>query len=356
MPNARRFILLFLITLIVGCKNPFSDPLGIFGIGGGGPSEQPKRVLEATKKFSLAVGGVRPGRDELVIYNENGDISHFSSGSLSCASDDEDVADVEPRPSFDSISSGSGVKIVAKKPGVTAIRCTEDGVNLKDVYEVTIPPQSLIQILIAEAGGQISDEAEIDDDAGDGVVSLKSDSPTGDAVASVIRNRIAITNSEDDATLFGVDENSYKSDPPASYYDAVIFADGQFSPVNMDDPAHDTMDAAEKRDDVPDEQLVAYDQAVLTAAGVFNGDIDDPTGVSFAFRSPSEEEWVLLSDALDNNVDEIPQDSGFTDETFPSLAPIQILILPDVWAYDDRPSFVFARSRDDIDPVITNNP
>ena len=103
--------------------------------------------------------------------------------------------------------------------------------------------------------------------------------------------------------------------------------------------------------------LIAYDQAVITAAGVFNGDIVDLTAGAFAFRSPTDAEWDLLAEALSDGADEIPDDSGFTDASFPALAPIQILVHPDVWTYDDGlPSFVFARERLDGYSAMTNNP
>jgi len=171
----------------------------------------------------------------------------------------------------------------------------------------------------------------------------------------VIRNRIALINDEDDPSLFGADEDDYDSDPIGSYYDVVIYAPDQFSPTGTDDPTYDTFIEAEDRDLLSGNWLIAYDQAVLTAGRVFNGDISDTTGNCFAFRSPTAAEWDLIAGNL--GADEIPEGSGFTDESFPSLDPIQIVILPDIWAYDGgMPSFVFAREREDGAAAITNSP
>jgi hypothetical protein len=107
---------------------------------------------------------------------------------------------------------------------------------------------------------------------------------------------------------------------------------------------------------VTDELLAAYDQAVITAAKIFNGDITDTTGGAFAFRTPTESEWDAIYSAFLAG-EEIPPESGFTNDTFPSLEPIQILILDSIAKLDDdRPAFIFARKRLDGDPAITDVP
>lgn len=361
----RILIPLFIIALVStqGCNNPLS----LDQLWGGGddddssneerPSVQPSRVIEPTQKFSVATGGVAPGRDELVLYDEYGNIRHFVGDPLSCTASDEGIVKLEPRPDYETVSEGSGVRIVAQKPGVTAITCVIGDIALDEIYEVTIPPQPLIQILIAEAGLQLADEADLDENYDDPVVKQTSASPTANAIASVIRNRIELINSDDDPSLFEADEAEYDGDPPVSYYDAVISADDQFSPSALTDPTHGIFVDAERRDNMYGDWTIAYDQAVIAAAGVFNGDIDDTTGVSFAFRSPTEDEWGLLSAEWNGANNTIPEGSGFTDESFPKLSPIQILIHPDVWTYDDgRPAFVFARTRGGSDTAITNTP
>ena len=225
--------LLALLTFLAGCFNPFTDP---FGGWWDWPSSQPDRVLEATEKFSLATGGVAPGRDELVIYDQSGNPRDFSGQTLACTADD-DIIQLKPRPDYSSVTEGGGVLIVATAPGVTAIRCDVDGVPLDEIYEVTIPPQSLIQILLAEAGWQITEEAQLDEDLGSEVVSLDSQSPTGNAIGSVIRNRIELINIQEDPGLFAAETEDYAYDPPASYYDAVIMAQNQFSPTDPEDPS-----------------------------------------------------------------------------------------------------------------------
>jgi len=360
-----RFIIIIyilMLTFLAGCWNPFSNPFSNpFDFGGGDderPSAQPNRITEPTQKFSLAVGGVAPGRDELVLYDDYGNIRNFIGDPLVCTADDEDMIRLVVRPGYETVSEGSGVRIIALLPGVTAITCVIGDIDLDDIYEVTIPPQSLIQILVAEAATQLVDEAELDDDyEDDDVVSLTSSSPTGDAIGSVIRNRIEIINSEDDTSLFVADDSKYDEDPPASYYREVIFAANQFSPTNPEDPTYDILLDANDRDYLRGDELIAYDQAVITAAGVFNGDIADTTGWAFAFRSPTADEWELIGAAWNSGATELPEGVGFTDASFPALAPIQILIQPDVWTYDDgRPSFIFAREKESNEFAITNTP
>jgi hypothetical protein len=357
----RPIAFLFILTLLTGCKNPFSNPFSN-PFGGGDddsqPSVQPTRVTQPTQKFAVAVGGVYPGRDELVLYDEYGNVRHFVGDPLDCESSDEAVVKVAPRPGFDTQSAGSGVKIIALSPGIASISCAVGDIAPSEVYEVTVPPQSLVQIQVAEAGQQIADEAELDPEfTEENVVKLTSISKTANAIASVVRNRIELTLSEDDATLFGAEGTLFEDDPPASYYDEIIMADGQFSPTDAGDPMNDVFRDAESRDYLGGSWLTAYDQAVLTAAGVFNGDIEDPTGVSFAFYSPTDDEWESIGIAWSQGAASIPDGTSFTDATFPKLAPIQLLIHPDVWTYSDgRPSFLFARSRGTGDAAIANTP
>lgn len=341
--------------LLSGCSKLF------WPFGGGdddskSPSTFPDRVIDPTTKFSLAVGGVAPGRDELVITESNGDPRDFSGKTLECRADD-DIVQIRLRPGFDSQTAGSGVQLVAVDAGVTAIRCAVDGVDLSEVYEVTIPPQHLIQILLAEGGGQIRDEAETEERSGTTSVKLESESPTADALGSVIRNRINLINSADTPGLFEADADAYGEDPPASFYDAVILADGQFAPTDEDDPSHDNFENAQDRNFLEGDWQIAYDQALLSAAGIFNGDAADNTGGSFAFRTPTASEWSVIQSAWTTFSFVIPDGAGFSDADFPALAPIQVLIHPDLWKDTTQaPAFVFARQRTMNDYAVSNSP
>ena len=74
-------------------------------------------------------------------------------------------------------------------------------------------------------------------------------------------------------------------------------------------------------------------------------------------RAATASEWSAISQAWTAAYLEIPDGAGWTDESFPAFAPIQILIHPDVWKYDDgTPSFVFARMRTETDFAVVNTP
>jgi len=342
-----------------GCGTIFRNPFDFWGGGDDdAPSITPERVIEPTAKYSLAIGGVAPGRDELVIYDLGGEIRSFSGSTLECEPDDE-ILILRERPGFSTLAEGSGAQMIATDPGVTAIRCKVDGETIDDVYEVTIPPQNLIQIIVAEAGRQIEDEAIIDEEAGSNTVALTSRSPTAEAIGSVIKNRINFINIDGDPSLFMADETAFEESPPASYYDAVILAPEQFSPTDSEDPSYRIFDLAQDRNFLTGAWVIAYDQAVLTAAGIFNGDVQDNTGSAFAFRSPNPEEWAFIFDAWASLSYTIPEGSGYTDLSFPAMGMIQILIHPDVWKYEDegdRPSFVFVRGRTAEDFAVSKIP
>ncbi|MFH1830404.1 MAG: hypothetical protein ABH871_06485 [Pseudomonadota bacterium] len=357
-PAFRIAIILLVLLSCSGCWKKFFDPLGIFGGGGEDerPSAIPNRVVDPADKYLLAIGGVASGRDELVIFDGSGNQEDFTGKTLACTADD-DIVHLTNRPGFADQASGSGVRIIPIEPGVTAIRCTVDGQDLGKTYEVTVPPQVLIQILVAEALGQLTDEAVLDEDEESDVVTLDSNSPTANPLGSVTRNRINYIISHDDPDLFSADEETFDSDPPVSYYEAVILAEGQYSPTDPSDPNHDLFDDAQDRNFLHEDELIAYDQAVLTAGGIFNGDIADTTTGAFAFMSPTPSEWNTIAQAWSMHYWTVPEGAGFTDATFPAFAPIQILIHPDMWTYDDgRPSFVFARMRTDNDFAVVNVP
>lgn len=353
-------LVILLLNFATSCKNPFTNPFDIFedddAGGGGRPNYTPTRVVEPRDKFFVAVGGVAGGHDELVIYDESNNVRNFQGQTLACAADDPIVI-LKTRPGFASLAEGSGVQIVAIEPGVTAIRCTVDGQDLGSVYEVTVPPQELIQILVAEAGSIIGDEATVAEVEGGSDVPQSSRSKTIEVLGMVIRNRIERINVADDPGMFSADVKDYDSDPPSSYYNAVINAPSQFAPTDRNDPTHEIFTLAQDRNFLEESWYVAYDQAVITASGIFNGDITDATALAFGFYSPTDDEWAVVGEALMWGR-EIPADAGMTDADFPSLAPIQLLIHPDVKTYEEgkKPSFIIVRSRQSTDAPITRVP
>ena len=358
MSKVRIASFLVLLTLIAGCYNPFAGIMDMFGGGGGGDDNDrdsvlPSRVTDPTAKMLLAIGGVVTGRDEIVIEGSDGNPRDFSGVAFECVSDLE-IVKVLPRPGFTTEAAGSGVKIVPTASGVAAITCTAAGEDLGLKYEVTVPPQSLIQLIFAEARGVIAAEATVDE--GSGLVTEDSVSPTAQALGSVIRNRIWFTNSKDKVDLFKADPDTYDADPPASYYDAIITADDQFAPVGAGDTNHTAFLDAERRDFVDDADLPAYDQIVLTAGGVFNGDIEDSTTGAFAFYSPTAAEWDKLSLAWSLFYQVIPEGAGVADSDYPSLDPVQVLIHPDVPKENGIPAFVFVRMRTSDDYAVVNQP
>lgn len=310
-------------------------------------SISPERVIEPTSTFALAIGGVDPGRDELVLTRD------FVAGDVLVCSADPPILLFYNRSGFDSGTAGGGYQMIPTEEGLAAVTCSISGVALEDTYEVTIPPQSLIQILLGEARTQLDDEATIED----GHVTLTSSSPTATAIGAVIRNRIQLIEDADDSSLFEADNTAYNANPPVSLYDAVIAAPNQFSPTDPTDPSYDIFNDAQDRNFLDATWLAAYDQAVLSATAIFNEDDLDPTGDAFAFRSPTDEEWIIIDEALNSQTAILPEGTGVTDDNFPAFAPVHIVIVPDVWTYDDgRPAFIFVRSRTATDPAVTNIP
>ncbi|PIR25391.1 MAG: hypothetical protein COX62_06915 [Deltaproteobacteria bacterium CG_4_10_14_0_2_um_filter_43_8] len=333
----RIFLLTLLFFSLPACGYLTYNPFDLFDRG----SSSPSRVSDPTLKLSLALGGVAPGREELLLIDASGnELSFADEIEVSCTAN-PDIITIAARDNFSSIAKGAGAKLTPTAEGVAEIRCTENGTELDSVYEVTIPPQRLIQILVAEAATQIADEAETES----GFVTLASQSTTAQALASVVKNRIDLILEDGNAGLFGADQVDFEANAPVSYYNAVIEAPNQFSPVNTDDSSHAVYTNAQDRNFLSSSFHTAYDQAVLTAAQIFNGDLSDSTGNAFGFRSPNAFQWGLVSSALENEAENLPDGIGFTDATFPTLSPLQILILPEIWTYSDgRASFIFARS------------
>lgn len=352
-------LLAAIFFVIQGCGT-LQDVMGISQFTGGGDDDAPASstpVIEATATYMVPLGGVAAGRDELVIYDASGAIKDFTGRSLTIQADNQNI-ELAVRPGFANLTEGSGALIVPKKVGTTIITYAIDGVTQSDRYKVVIPPQSLVQILLGEARGQMYSEAEVID----GHVTLTSESATGDAVGSVVRNRVLLTEGNEPLTTFIVDEAEWNAGLASSHWDAVINARTndayQFSPVDPNNSSYAFFKASELRSNLTDAaSLIAYDQAVLTAGHLFSNDTADPTIGAFAFRTPTLEQSLCLTGAMAIHSIIMPSECGWTDDDFPSFAPIQVLILPSVTLLEDeRPSFIFVRSRDLLEPAVTNTP
>ncbi len=311
----------------------------------------------ATFTYSIAMGGVAEGRDELLIYNNTEEIVDFSDHSLTFETDNANIT-LSVRDGFADYMSGSGAKIIPQKVGTTMVSYFVDGAEAEDKFKVIVPPQTLIQILMGEARGQIEGEAQLEN----GLVALTSESPTGNAIAYVVKNRVDLISAGQPFSLFVVDGNSWGIDPPSSYWDAVITAESsdiyQFSPVDPSTESHEIYLASAFRADLTQEEdLVAYDQAVLTSAKIFALDALDPTGGAFAFRTPTLGQVECLLDTMYRKLTYLPPECGPGDENYPAFAPVQVLLHPSVALLDDgRPSFIFYRNRTEDEPAVTNAP
>jgi hypothetical protein len=341
----RRFA--FFFSLVLGLSSlVFFSGCDVFGGSDSGGSGDDGGVTHREKdvsgKLSVALGGSGPGLDEIVLDG--------TFATVSFENNDPDLFDLEV--------SGHTARVVPLGSGIGYVTPVVNG-HATDPVEVTIPPQRLIQILLGEARGQLDREATTEEGDGGEQVTPGSVSVTGDAVVAVIRNRIDLINDEGAPSLFLADAGDYGSDPPLSYYDAVIEASSgsvyQFSPVKPGDPSHAVYLAAEAREDMDSGLRIAYDQAALTAASLFSGDTEDPTGGAFAFYSPTEDQNGLIQDALREGASSLPAGCGTSDANFPAFAPVQILVLKDVApSIGGVPSFVFVRSRSNFEPAVTD--
>lgn len=301
----------------------------------------PPENSTASQTLSLALGGEAPGNNELKLSKE------VTAGHLSFEAD-PDIVSFEVKD--------NGAALTPKNVGVAIIHYFIDGQKQEEVFKVIIPPQSLIQILVAEAKTELFEETTMKDKK----VAAGSHSPTGEALASAIKNRIALIVAKEKPSLFNANAARFDSKPPQSHYDAVIEANGQFKPVDPQDPNHDLYLNAAKRENFSqaDFLLIVYDQALLSAAGVFSGDLLDPTNGAFAFRSPNELQWTKIKNALESQTSGLPDGIGVSDAIFPSLAPVQVFIYQKVFKKepDKRSAFIFTRSRFDNEVAVTDRP
>lgn len=350
---------IFLGLLLVGCggvKDYFTKPFtDLFSSGGDdssstvGPSVTNSPVVEPTARFALAMGGVAPGRDQLELSGILGSNLQFKAT--------EGIVGFLPLAGKPTFIEGPGAQIIPQQEGTTTFNYTVDDVQSVVVYSVTIPPQSLIQILIGEARGQIAKDVTLSS----GAVALTSHSTTAEALASVVRNRMKRIDAESNPGLFDVDPVKYNVGGDPAKYNAIIEATQngvyQFSPVDPSDPSHSVFTNSSARSFLDSTMFAAYDQSVLSAAGIFDGSLDDPTGGAFGFRTPTVDEALCLDLAAMTPSPVLPTSCDDPDARFPALAPIQILIHPQVPRLsDNRPAFIFYRSRVITEPAVTTHP
>jgi len=306
-------------------------------------------VIEATATYSIAMGGVAPGRDELVLTDSDGELLDLSGQELRFESS-TDVVGFLPRPDYSDFASGSGAQIVPQKTGFAVVTYYIDDAIQYDQFLVIVPPQTLIQMMVSEASTQLTAEAEVNDDYH---VTLDSDSPTANAIGGVTRNRVIMITETGNPSLFEADDATWDESP----YTAVITANSsgvyQYSPVDPSNAAHTTYTNAEARSYLDDSLHRAYDQAVLSAAHIYSDNTADPTGDAFGFFSPTAEEWAKIDIAYKNGLYDLPVGAGVSDSDFPALEPIQIVVLDSVSTLSDgRPSFVFIRSKEPLDYAV----
>lgn len=346
----KRLTLLLLPFLLIGlgCP-PFSTD------SSGDPQASPQgnatqQEKDVSGKLALAVGGNMTGSDQITFPSE--------LRLTDLQNNDSDLFSLKPLDGEDSFASGNGGEVVPLKVGIGYVTPMTVARSL-DPIQITIPPQELVQILMGEARGELDREATLSD----GQVKSSSVSLTGDAVGAVIRNRINLINQSMNPRLFLADSTLYEKDPPLSYYQAVIQANNgtvyQFSPVAPQDPSYPYYQAAAARSLLGRTLLTAYDQAVLTAADIFNGGTKDATNGAFGYYSPTKAQYDALKEALTTQTTTMPQGTGTSDANFPALAPVQVLILSGIASSSDNPiipSFVFVRSRNNLDPAVTDQP
>lgn len=335
--------MLILTTFVcVGCN--FLD----FGLadlfGGGGDNDQ--RVF-----FPLALGGVNPDWNKVELDKDtNFDDLEFS------ADQSELVAFAIPT-GFSSFEEADAVQLNPLAVGATEADIRYDD-EIQQTLIVSIPPPKLIQMLVAEARASLVSEALIED----GEVSPTSFSLTGSALSWVVRNRVQLIANRDDAALFNADSTLFLEDPPASSWAAVVEAKNgnsyEFSPVNPADTNHELYLDSDSRSNMDSENLIlAYDQAVTSAAQIFGSQMGDPTNGSFAFYSPSDDEYTALLTGLFSEDTVLPAGVGISDANFPALSPIQVVILLEVASRSsdtDTPAFVFVRERISTEPAVTS--
>ncbi len=333
------FIILILLSACGGMTGTDSssnnDPI---------PAASPLQ-FDFDTKMKLALGGTLTGWDELLIDGLE------ASDSVDLVFEPEGVATGNI---IDASASSITFRINPETAGITQLKYKLNGVLQNKVIKIVIPPQEMIQVLMGEARSIIPQEITLDSE---GRVERSSTSFTAQALLNVVRNRIKLMEERNEASLFVVDSDEFVSANLAERYRLVIQANRngiyQFSPVDPDDPSFSAYSAAAQRSGLSASRMLVYDQALLTAADVFDESLEDNTSESFGFYSPTKSEYENLLTGL--NSTELPEDVGRSDNTFPTLAPIQILILENIspQTFDEElPSFVFVKSRTSAEAAV----
>ena len=348
-----RFFLAFLLVAssllltLSGCEplDLVIPGLGQVVGGDGSISGAVHRERDVSGKLFLALGGVMSGYEDMQFED--------SAGLVSLLNNDPDLFSLSLINGFSSYEEGQGAHVTPQRVGIGYVTPVTRFTHIAPI-EITIPPQKLIQVLVGEARGELVREATLRN----GRVASSSVSVTGEALGAVIRNRIDWINEHHSPETFSVDPTAYELDVPLSYYEAVIEAYRdtddlyQFSPVNPQDSNHDSYLSARYRNEVSSlgaDFLQAYDQAVLSAAAIFNGDASDPTGGSLGYYSPTTDQYRALKEASQSHTLLLPLDGGVSDGDFPALAPLQVILLKDV-----SPAFVFIRSRNPSEAAVVD--
>lgn len=334
------FIVLFLLLLSACGGMSGTDSTNNDAIPAASPLQ-----FNFDEKMKLAIGGTLTGWDQLLINNLG------PTDSVTLVFEPEGIA---TGTIVDSNSNSITFKITPEKAGIAQLKYQINGVLQSKVIKVVIPPQEMIQVLMGEARSIIPQEITKDSE---GRVDRNNASFTAQALLSVVRNRIKLMEERDEPSLFVVDSDEFVAADLAERYRLVIEANRngiyQFSPVNPSDPSYSAYSTAAQRTGLSTSRMLVYDQALLTAADVFDESLSDNTQNSFGFYSPTKSEYENLLTGLDST--ELPEDVGRSDSTFPSLAPIQILILENIspQTFDaELPSFVFVKSRSSTDKAV----
>ncbi|MFO1519905.1 MAG: hypothetical protein U1F57_09630 [bacterium] len=326
-----RFFLFSLFLLLARCG-------GVPPSSNSDVSPAPPANFRFDTQIPLALGGVMPGWDQLMVENLN------PSDQVKLNVEPSDLLQTEE---VDATGMSLTYRLTPLRAGIGRLTYSVNGVEQGKVIRVVVPPQEMIQVLIGEARSIIPQEVKVD---AEGRVLKTSVSTTAQAIFSVIRNRIALMVSQDAPELFVVDRSDFQSADSAGRYRLVIEAHHnstyQFSPVAPGDPSNEAYLAGASREGLSGGRLLTYDQAVLTAAGVYADSLPDDTQGSFGYYSPSKTQYENILTGL--NSTDLPSDIGTSDGQFPALSPIQIRILQAVspQSFDaDLPSFVFVGSR-----------
>ncbi|MBI2336392.1 MAG: hypothetical protein HYU97_06485 [Deltaproteobacteria bacterium] len=341
-PSFRLITIVCSLSLSLGCGLNIApepeDPTTL-------PAAEPLQFTYDTY-MPLALGGVLPGWDQIQIDGlQPADLVDILIEPATLAS------------SLAIVDDGSAItyQITPHQAGIGKINYRINGVLQNETVKLVIPPQAMIQVVMGEARSIIPQEVTTDTE---GRVAKDSQSPTAQALLSVVRNRIAIMEAEQAPYLFVVSTAAFAQANLAERYTLVITANNgttyQFSPVNPNDPSYPAYaQAADRAQLTFTSRMLTYDQTVLTAAQIFDDSLTDNTDGAFGYYSPTATQYQNLLSGLNSTT--LPTGIGTSDSQFPALAPIQILLLSDIspQSFDETlPSFVLIGARSFQDNAV----